>query len=152
MAYLRARRPGVRLSGLDASTEMVRLARNAQPEAQIVVGDLATLPFDAEQFGGVLAWYSIIHSPPADLAQVFAEVHRVLRPGGKALFAFQSGTGSRTIANAYGHDVELQAFLHSTSELTPALRTARLEVDTVLDRPARDSEKYPQGFIIAARA
>lgn len=34
--------------------------------------------------GGIVAWYSIIHTPPARLLVVFAEFHRVLGPGASA--------------------------------------------------------------------
>ena len=151
MTYLRERTPELRLSGLDLSTAMVELARSANPSAQVVEGDIAAMPFHDAQFGGVLAWYSIIHSAPTELPKVFSEICRILRSRGKVLMAFQSGTGTRQIANAYGHDVELKAFLHSASALVPVLRAAGLEVDTVLDRAPRDSEKSPQCFILATR-
>ncbi|MFD4664838.1 MULTISPECIES: class I SAM-dependent methyltransferase [Streptomyces] len=35
--------------------------------------------------GGIIAWYSIVHTPPELLPVVFAEFHRVLAPGGHLL-------------------------------------------------------------------
>jgi SAM-dependent methyltransferase len=41
--------------------------------------------------GGVLANYSIIHVPWEHRAEVFAEFHRVLAPGGQLMLVFQVG-------------------------------------------------------------
>jgi hypothetical protein len=41
--------------------------------------------------GGIVAWYSIIHTPPQRLPVTFAEFGRVLSPGGHLLLAFQAG-------------------------------------------------------------
>lgn len=40
---------------------------------------------------GVLAWYSLIHLPPADLDLAIAEIARVLAPGGSLLCGFFDG-------------------------------------------------------------
>ncbi len=47
--------------------------------------DLAQLPFADASFDAVVSFYAIIHVPRVDHPTVFAEVRRVLRPGGLAL-------------------------------------------------------------------
>ena len=145
----------------DALRDQTRLAYDtvAASYAQILPDtsyesplDLAALPFGGERFDGVLAWYSIIHSPPQELAPIFGEFRRVLRPGGVALIAYQAGTGVRDLTHAYGHDVELRAFLHQPPDVEAALHATGFTVDSRLDRGARAAERHGQCFILATRS
>ncbi|MGO1315754.1 MAG: class I SAM-dependent methyltransferase, partial [Cellulomonadaceae bacterium] len=78
-AYLAAR--GLPVRGLDPSAGMVRAARAAHPDLRFSVGSLAAVPVADGEVAGLLSWYSIIHTPPAGLADVAAETRRVLAPG-----------------------------------------------------------------------
>ena len=64
ITYLSTLRPSLTFTGIDLSSAMLDRARVAHPTAVFVEGDLAALPFDDEHFDAVLAWYSIIHTPP----------------------------------------------------------------------------------------
>ena len=139
-------------TGVDLSPGMLEHARAAHPDVSFTQGTLASLPFRDGEFDGVLAWYSIIHSPPHGLPAIFAEFRRVLRPDGWVLLGFQSGVGERTAAGAYGHDVELHAFLHHTPYVADALAATGFRIDTRVDRGPRRQEKRPQGFVLAQRA
>lgn len=149
IGYLRSLSDAITPIGLDLSPAMLRHARAAHPDVQFLEGSLAALPFDDQAFDGVLAWYSIIHTPPHQLPQVFAEFQRVLRPDGLALLGYQSGTGERTLTGAYGHDVELHAFLHHTGYVAAALQGAGFIVDARVDRGPRRTERRSQGFVLA---
>lgn len=75
--------PGLRGTGLDFSPEMLRQARRTnrhRPRLIFVQGNSAPLRFGNEQFDAVFSTFSFLHYPDPD--QVFAEVHRVLRPDG----------------------------------------------------------------------
>jgi ubiquinone/menaquinone biosynthesis C-methylase UbiE len=144
-------RPSLTFTGLDLSSAMLDRARVAHPTAVFVEGDLAALPFDDEHFDAVLAWYSIIHTPPHQLGSIFDGFYRVLRPGGSLLLAYQAGTGERELSRPYGHEVELRAFLHHTPYVQAALRGAGLMTHTLVDRSARPTERHAQGFVLAKR-
>jgi SAM-dependent methyltransferase len=68
---------------LDASAAMLARARQASA-APVIQGDAFHLPFDNAAFDAVVALRLIFHLP--DPAPVFAEMARVLRPGGVAIF------------------------------------------------------------------
>jgi ubiquinone/menaquinone biosynthesis C-methylase UbiE len=83
---------GVReVVGLDASAEFVTAARERFPTIAFQQADLAAIPLDDRSVGGILAWYSIIHTPPADLPAILSEFARVLSPGGSALIGYFDG-------------------------------------------------------------
>jgi SAM-dependent methyltransferase len=73
--------------GLDLSREQLRLAAWEVPDAALVQGDMASLPFAAAAFDGVLAYWSLIHVPLAEHPGVLEEFARVLRPGGRLLLS-----------------------------------------------------------------
>lgn len=143
--------PSLAVDGIDLSAEMIALARAAHPGIPFAQGSLSELPYEAERFDGVLAWYSIIHTPPHQLTGILAEFHRVLRPGGLLLLAYQAGIGERQIARPYGHDVELRAFLHDTDFIEANLDDLGFDTVHRVDRDPRTNEHNPQGFIIARR-
>lgn len=58
---------------------MVELARKAYPELDFSVSSMTSLPIEANEFGGVLAYYST-HTPPTLLPVVFSEFQRTLAP------------------------------------------------------------------------
>lgn len=139
------------VTGLDPSPGMLAEARRRHPDVPLVEGSLAAMPFRDAAFDGVLAWYSIIHTPPADLPLAFAELARVLALGGLVLCGFQAGTGERSIPHAYGHDVELTAFLHDVEAVRGMLRTAGFDIEARLERAPRTGERHAQGFVMARR-
>ena len=72
--------------GLDFSEAQLRLARE-RSDAALVAGDMTALPFSAERFEAVTAFYSVIHLPLDAHASCYEEVARVLEPGGRFLFS-----------------------------------------------------------------
>jgi SAM-dependent methyltransferase len=82
-------RRGARPTGIDVSEEQLATARRFQQEFglefPLVHGSAEQLPFEDESFDLVLG-HAVLHHIP-DLRQAFAEMRRVLRPGGTILFA-----------------------------------------------------------------
>ncbi len=72
--------PGVKLSGLDLSSEMVAQSRRRLPDADIVEGDAENMPFDAETFDAVSCHMSIHHHPHPNRS--ISEMYRILKKGG----------------------------------------------------------------------
>ncbi|MEU3606400.1 class I SAM-dependent methyltransferase [Streptomyces sp. NPDC035033] len=79
---------GLDAFGLDLSPAMVAHARRAHPELRFDEARMEALPVGDGALGGVLAHYSTIHTPPAELPALLAEQARVLAPGGLLLVSF----------------------------------------------------------------
>lgn len=146
---------GCTVEGVDLSAGMIRRARADHPEFPSQVGTLTDLPCAESTFDGVFSWYSTIHSADVDLARIAREIRRVLRPGGVALVAFQSGSGTRGLSESYrkhGHDITLHRYLRTPDQVSEVLAGAGLQEVARLERGPMGRERDNQAVLIARTA
>jgi len=86
----------IRLTALELESRYVRRLRaELGDRVEIVQGDATRLPFDDGTFSAVLCFTMLHHIPERGLQdQVFAEVARVLKPGGTFAGTDSIGTGA----------------------------------------------------------
>lgn len=145
---------GVTAFGVDLSPETVAVARRRHPDLQFDEGSMTGLDLADGSLGGVIAWYSIVHTPPELLPVVFAEFHRVLVPGGHLLIAFKAGDRLRRLEHAYGHELSLDVYWVSPDRIAELLSQAGFTVDARLIREPNEQEKPRQGqqaYLLARR-
>ncbi|CAM3281994.1 class I SAM-dependent methyltransferase [Occultella aeris] len=142
---------GLDVFGLDLSPAMVAVARERLPELRFVVGsllDLEAAGIEPGSLAGAVAWYSIIHTPPAHLPKVFAEFRRALRPGGRLLLAFQAGDHrAKHLERGYGHEIDLDAYRLDPDTIADLLGEAGFVAGTATIRQARGLEPTPQAYL-----
>ncbi|MFD3442463.1 class I SAM-dependent DNA methyltransferase [Streptomyces sp. NPDC058685] len=136
---------GVDAFGIDLSPETVAVARRMHPHLTFDEGSMTDLHLTDGALGGILSWYSIVHTPPELLPVVFAEFHRVLAPGGHLLVGFKSGDRHRHLENAYGHELSLDVYWVSPDRIEELLTRAGFEVDARMIREPTEEEKPRQG-------
>lgn len=66
-------------AGIDASERLIVIARDRNPAAEVVVGDMNELPWDESAFTVATSFRGIWGTTPAALG----EIYRVLTPGGR---------------------------------------------------------------------
>jgi SAM-dependent methyltransferase len=142
---------GVKAFGIDLSPGMVDVARATYPQLRFDVGSMTDLKLSGGTLGGVLAWYSIIHTPPQQLPDVFVEFFRVLAPGGQLLLGFHVGDERRRMSRAYGHDVSCDSYRLQPDDIAELLTQAGFDVHTRLLRAPAGCEKVPQASLLAGR-
>uniref|UniRef100_A0AAU2K0F7 Class I SAM-dependent methyltransferase n=1 Tax=Streptomyces sp. NBC_00049 TaxID=2903617 RepID=A0AAU2K0F7_9ACTN len=143
---------GVRAFGVDLSPAMVAVARRTYPGLRFEVGSMAALDVADGVLGGVVLWYSTVHTPPGELPSVFAEFARVLAPGGHLLIAFKAGDRHIRLEHAYGHPVDLDVYGTPPGLIAELLAGAGLsEVGRLVREPGRN-ETGPQGFLLVRKA
>ena len=142
---------GLDVHGVDLSAAMVDVARRTYPGLRFDEGSMTDLDLDDGALAGIVAWYSVIHTPTNRLPEVFTEFARVLRPGGELLLAFQVGSEQVRLEQAYGHPVSLVVHRRSPDEVAGLLRDAALDVHARLVREPEGSEKCPQAYLLARR-
>lgn len=149
-AYLRSL--GLTAFGVDVSPAMVAVARQSYTDLRFDEGSMSALDLVDGALGGIVAWYSIIHTPPERLPAVFAEFHRVLGPGGYLLLAFQVGDACVHLEKAYGHAVSLDAYRLSPEVVSELLGESGLVVRARLLREADEPEKTQQAYLLARKS
>jgi SAM-dependent methyltransferase len=143
---------GLDVSGVDLSPMMIDIARRVCPQVSFSVGSMTALEAGDSALAGLVAWYSIIHTPPAVLPDVFAGFRRVLRDGGRLLLAFQVGDERVEVRQAYGHEIVADVYRLSPDRVASLLVDAGFAVEARLVREARETqppESTPQAYLIA---
>jgi SAM-dependent methyltransferase len=83
------------VTGVDTAFE--RTADRATPWLTPVEASATELPFDDRSFDAVLCCEMVEHLPEGDRAPAFAEMFRVLRPGGRMVVTFPADDAARKL-------------------------------------------------------
>lgn len=115
--------PGVSLTGVDLSDEMLEVARRRAlgREVDLRRGEAHALPFPDESFDTVVCTYSLCNIP--DVGRAIAEMRRVLRPAGALVLVDHVRSNVRPV---YWVQKAIEAF------------TGRLEGEHMTRRPLGD--------------
>ncbi len=111
---------GLDVTCLDASDEMIKMSK--EKGLKSVLGDFNNLPFEADNFGGVWAYTSLLHTPKSEVSKPLSEIYRVLKTGGifglgliegdTELYRESSGVGRPRWFSFYEKD-EVEKLLHT---------------------------------------
>jgi SAM-dependent methyltransferase len=141
-------RLGVDAFGIDLSPGMIDLARRDHPDLRFEVGTMTDLDLADDSVTGVLAFWSVIHVPDHAVPGVFAEFHRVLRPGCPLLVGFHVGDGTRHTSEGYsGRAIDVDSHRRRPDEVADWLREAGFSIEAEL--VMRPDDDVPGAIIIA---
>lgn len=149
--YLKTR--GATACGIDLSAGMIEQARALNPDISFQRGNMLDLKDVAdESFGGVAAFYSIIHVPREFVTRALREIKRVLRPKGTLLLTFHIGREIRHLDEWFGKKVSLDFYFFETDEMKQNLEAAGFEIEEAIERePIPDVEVQTRRAYIFAR-
>ena len=139
--YLHER--GVRVVGVDLSPAMVGHARRLNPGIEFAQGDARSLDVGDGAWGGIAAFYSLIHIPPPEWAGVLGELRRVLRPGGTLLLALHVGDHVLHMDEWWGQQVSIDFVFFRPEAVTGFLESAGFRVVEVVEREPYPDVEYP---------
>jgi SAM-dependent methyltransferase len=145
---------GVQVCGIDLSPAMVEQAQRLHPGVPFQQGNMLALNDTADNtFGGMAAFYSIIHIPRPAVVEALQELKRVLRPAGTLLLTFHIGQEIVHRDEWWDKAVSLDFIFFETEEMKGYLSSAGFELKEVIERdPYRDVE-YPsrRAYIFAQK-
>jgi SAM-dependent methyltransferase len=130
--YLHER--GLDVVGIDLSPRMVDVARRDNPGVHFRTGDMLDLGDAPSTYAGIIAFYSLIHVPPASLPTALAEFRRVLTANGLLLLSFHIGTETRHLDEWWEQPVALDFHFFEVSEMRAALTDAGFLTFATLER------------------
>jgi SAM-dependent methyltransferase len=139
---------GHRVIGVDSSARMLAEARVKVPSAEFHEADLHRLPLPDDHVDAVVCGLALAHVP--DLAPVFAEFARVLRPGGHLVVSDTRGLPGAlwypiTRAHPDGRPGVMMCRAHPTSDYLAAALPLGLQVRRCEEPRRRDPYVDPDG-------
>jgi SAM-dependent methyltransferase len=141
---------GVDAFGIDLAPRMVDLARRDYPHLRFEVGSMTDLDLADGSVAGVLAFWSVIHVPDDAVPRVFAEFHRVLRPGCPVLVGFHVGDGTEHTSQGYsGAAIDVDSYRRRPDQVARWLRAAGFSIEAEL--VMRPDDDVPGAILIARR-
>jgi SAM-dependent methyltransferase len=135
---------GIDIEGIDPVATFVDGAKKRYPSARYRVGRAEDLGVHDGSLGGVLAWFSLIHTAPNLIDEPLAEFARCIKPGGSLLIGFFDGAQRE----AFEHAVTT-AYYWSVDALTEHVARAGFVMTDA--RTRTDPGVRPQGVIVAKR-
>ncbi|MDT7602701.1 MAG: hypothetical protein QOF61_698 [Acidobacteriota bacterium] len=145
---------GVHVCGIDFSPEMIRRARELNPGITFQQGDMLDLADVADEaFGGVAAFYSIVHVPRERMTDALRETRRVLCAGGVLLLTFHVGSETVHRDELFGKRVSLDFLFFETGEMKEYLAAAGFALEEVIERDPYPEVEYPsrRAYIFARK-
>lgn len=142
----------VQIFGVDLSPGMLAQARALNPHIEFQPGDMRSLALEDASLGGIVAFYSIIHIPRAEVTRVLTGLHRVLCPGGLLFLAFHIGDQILHLDEWWDQPVQIDFFFFQPDEMEGYLTAAGFEIQETLERlPYPDVEHQSHRCYILAR-
>lgn len=139
---------GAEACGIDLSPEMAAQAQRLHPDLSFYQGDMLALtavPDDC--YGGVAAFYSLIHVPPGQVVDALKEIKRVLRSGGVLLLTFHIGSQVVHLDDWWEQKVNLDFNFFETQVIKGHLAEAGFTLEEVIER-----DPYPEIEVQTRRA
>ncbi|MHC5747035.1 MAG: class I SAM-dependent methyltransferase [Nostoc sp.] len=134
--------------GIDLSSGMLKQAQQLNPNITFQQGDMLSLNDVADNvFGGIAAFYSIIHVSRLLVVDALLSMKRVLRSGGVLLLTFHIGQQTNHLEKWFDKRVCLDFHFFETAEMKDYLQTAGFELEEAIER-----DPYPDGEVQTRRA
>jgi SAM-dependent methyltransferase len=143
---------GHRVTGLDVSAEMVRIAREQVPGAEFRQVDVREFAATEGSWDAICAFFPFLQMPRADTEGVLAAITRWLAPGGRFSLITVPSDIEDVPVDFLGHPVRITSF--AADDLVARVRAAGLEVVGTRselfapDKPGAEPEEH---LLITAR-
>lgn len=138
--------------GIDLSSGMVEQAQKLNPNIAFQQGDMLSLDdFADNSFGGIAAFYSIIHIPRLLVVNALREMNRVLRSKGLLLLTFHIGQQIHHLEEWFDKRVFLDFHFFETAQMKVDLQMAGFELEEAVERPYPEIEVQTRRAYLFAR-
>lgn len=145
-------RQGVKTLGVDLSPKMVAEAQRLNPEIHFHQGDLLSLPDADNYWGGIAAFYCIIHIPRELIVDALREMKRVLKPRGILLITFHVGEEIEHLDEWWEKPVNLDFAFYLPDQMEAWLKEAGFDLmETLVRDPDPEVEVATRRAYLFAR-
>ncbi len=139
--------------GVDLSSEMVTTASRLSPDICFQGGNMLSLEIPECAWGGIAAFYSIIHIPRAQVVCALREMYRVLHRGGWLLLSFHIGDQVIQLREWWGKPVAVDFTYFQPQEMEGYLRESGFDQIEIHVRDPYPEVEYQsrRAYIFARR-
>lgn len=140
---------GARVVGIDVSPGMVAVASARYQGIGFEIGSLPALPCGESSWSGAVCAYSIIHLEPRQRPAAFAELARVIAPGGWLLLSFHIDDDAHAVGQIervtdwWGEKVELEFHYLDPDAVAAEVEQAGFAVMAVTRRRPWQGAEHP---------
>lgn len=120
--------------GTDLSGEMVKVAKELNPQLHFETADMLDLHYPDNSFGGAVAFYSIVHFDYDQVRSAFKEINRILTPHGQFLFSFHLGDHIVHLDNFLDHQVNIDFHFFELDKIKAIINEVQFSVVDVIIR------------------
>lgn len=144
---------GATVTGIDLSSGMITHARQRYPALTFQQGDMRSLAVPDATFGGIIAFYSIIHLTPSELLPTFQEWWRVLGQAGRVLVAFHSGDSVVHLDAWWEQPVDLDFHFLQPEAVAATLQQAQFTIEAIVRRAPYPDVEHPseRAYLLARK-
>lgn len=143
--------------GIDLSASMIDIARQEHPGVEFSVESMTDLQQADDSLAAAVLMYSIIHLAPAARDRAFAELSRVLRPGGIALVSFHIRSDEfaagevNHLTTWFGHSVDVEGYFLEPDVVLDELARHGLDIVSIMTRMPHPTVEFPseRAYVIA---
>lgn len=151
---------GAKPLGIDISPAMIDIARIENPGVEFRVESMTDLTEPDQSLAGAVLLYAIINLGPTERARTFAQVFRVLRPGGIALVSFHirseefAAGQTQHLHTWFGHSVDITGHFLEPAEVIDEIADAGFDIVSVTTRMPHPGAELPteRAYVLAQRA
>jgi len=107
------------VTGIDLSPKMIAIAKKKFAKAELLVGDIKSMPFPDKSFDVVVAAFVVVHLKT--LREFFREVHRVLKDGGVFIVTNINQRKAPKLKISPKEEIVIKSFYHMPKEIVKGL-------------------------------
>jgi ubiquinone/menaquinone biosynthesis C-methylase UbiE len=142
---------GLDISGIDLSEKMIRVARRLNPHIEFNVGDVFRLQAPSQSLAGIVAPYLIVNFSKDDVPEAFAEMSRVLIPGGVLLLAFHAGSEEIVVEDFFVKGNSVPYVFFEPAFIANQLEATGFTVTENIVRLPYEGEKTTRAYLFATK-
>jgi SAM-dependent methyltransferase len=134
---------GLETVGCDVSPEMLTVARRLNPLMNFELADMLALDFAPERWGGIAAFYSLIHVPRAEMVRALRDLRASLRPNGLLLAAFHIGSEDIHRDDMWDIPVDLDFLVFQPQDMAGYIQQAGFTIEEIIEREPYPDVEHP---------
>ncbi len=135
---------GKRITGIDYSSGMIKIAKETFPNQEWIVGDMCNLHL-MKNFEGIISWNAFFHLTQDEQRKVLPEFSKYLKPGGVIMLTIGHEDGE-----VYG-SVNGESVYHSSLAITEYEKIFKKSGISILEFKLNDPDCQGHSVILARK-